>query len=264
MLHEILYALLGKIGNIVLEIDGVFRLNPNIDFITEGERELLEKIIALGSLYKQLMQYLDEDSRAFHSRGTEHCDQVLMGKGAGGGMGSETLALQNQDSVIGNSAYIRCLCYAVKDMMQEYEQEILAVEQEYLGSKVYTFSKLIIRLSRYYALFPEALVMIRHVRQEGLKGGQLMDLLMHSSIHGNEFIKEFYQMLLEKLYTVLYNQIVIWIIHGKLFDKFDEFFIYKLKNSDKEDKGKQNITNQISWRTGMGHLASVYQCFQES
>jgi hypothetical protein len=27
---------------------------------------------------------------------------------------------------------------------------------------------------------------------------------------------------------------MLWILHGKLFDKFDEYFIYKLVNSQDE------------------------------
>ncbi len=38
MLHEILFALLGKTGNIIIEGNEKFFVDPSIDFITESEQ----------------------------------------------------------------------------------------------------------------------------------------------------------------------------------------------------------------------------------
>lgn len=45
MLHEILFAMLGKTGNIIILLENSFAINPSIDFITDGEKQLLNKIV---------------------------------------------------------------------------------------------------------------------------------------------------------------------------------------------------------------------------
>ena len=45
MLHEILFALLGKTGNIIIESDQKFEINPLITFLTTCEKELINKLV---------------------------------------------------------------------------------------------------------------------------------------------------------------------------------------------------------------------------
>lgn len=51
-------------------------------------------------------------------------------------------------------------------------------------------------------------------------------------------------MLLSKCYNVLYNQTMLWILHGKLFDKFNEYFIYQLVNSPSEEQNSLTKEDQ--------------------
>lgn len=54
MLHEILFAMLGKPGSIIMELEDSFRINPSIDFITNTEKKLIEKLVLLGFHFKRL------------------------------------------------------------------------------------------------------------------------------------------------------------------------------------------------------------------
>ena len=38
MLHEILFALLGKTGSIILRFEDKFEIDPKIDFLSEAEK----------------------------------------------------------------------------------------------------------------------------------------------------------------------------------------------------------------------------------
>lgn len=212
--------MLGKLGGVVIESEGIFRINPTLDFISEAEKELLEKIVILGSFYLQIKSYIEAEEEAFATRAISRRDT------------KEEEGLDQ--GPYGNSAYVRCLCGAVRGILSEYELEVVGVEQEYLASKVYTFSKFAVTFANYYAVFPEIIVLFERIEKEGLRGGKLVDMVYRSSINGNEVIRSFHTRLLEKLYGVLYNQIVIWIVHGKIHDSFDEFFIHRL-NPDKED-----------------------------
>ena len=41
MLHEILFALLGKTGNIIIESEEKFEINPLISFLSAYEKDLI-------------------------------------------------------------------------------------------------------------------------------------------------------------------------------------------------------------------------------
>ena len=51
MLHEILFALLGKSGSLIIETLTGFIVNPDINYISEPEKELINKICTLGFFY---------------------------------------------------------------------------------------------------------------------------------------------------------------------------------------------------------------------
>ena len=69
MLHELLLALLGKTGNIVIEDDQAFKINPDITFISDPEKEILNKICILGYYYLRIEKFLDENHKIFSDIG---------------------------------------------------------------------------------------------------------------------------------------------------------------------------------------------------
>lgn len=52
MLHEILFALLGKVGQIIKEYEDGFQIDPEIDFVSASEKEIINSICQLGFYYK--------------------------------------------------------------------------------------------------------------------------------------------------------------------------------------------------------------------
>ena len=71
MLHELLYALLGYTGDIIIFQDGKFMVNPAL-YSTDGtnpkallnisEVELMNRLVELGWQYKQIAQFNDRYS----------------------------------------------------------------------------------------------------------------------------------------------------------------------------------------------------------
>lgn len=214
--------MLGKLGGVIIDVEGVFRVNPALDFISQAEKELLEKIVVLGSFYRQLRQSLEGIDAAFASRALNRSYQTE----------DEPVESSNL-----SSAYVRCLCGSVRELLNQYEKEVLAVEQEYLSAKVYTFSKFAVRFARFYSVFPEAIVLFERIEREGLRGGKLIDTVYRCSVNGDEDIRTFHSDLLHSLYQVLYHQVVVWIVHGRLHDSFGEFFIHRLKQEQEDDDG---------------------------
>lgn len=68
MIHEILFALLGHTGSIIIELPAslddlgknqdlrqvVFIVNPNLTFLSLAEVEQLNKVVQIGALFKQI------------------------------------------------------------------------------------------------------------------------------------------------------------------------------------------------------------------
>lgn len=111
MLHEILFALLGKVGTVIIEVDGYFRVNPSLEFISVPEAILIEKLVVLGTYYNKLRQVIQDDKKSFN----EH---IL-------NYNKNEEDKQFDLSSIGNSAYVRAVCDGISTFISEYEKTIL-------------------------------------------------------------------------------------------------------------------------------------------
>ena len=54
MLHELLLALLGTTGGIIVETEAGFQVNPKLGFFSPAEAEILNRIVVLGHFYKRI------------------------------------------------------------------------------------------------------------------------------------------------------------------------------------------------------------------
>ena len=54
MLHEILFALLGKTGNFIKDFEDRFEIDPNINFLNQSEKVQINIICKLGFYYSRL------------------------------------------------------------------------------------------------------------------------------------------------------------------------------------------------------------------
>ena len=57
MLHELLLALFGTPGGIIIESDERFIVNPRLDFLSPAEIEIINRIAALGYLFKRIQRF---------------------------------------------------------------------------------------------------------------------------------------------------------------------------------------------------------------
>lgn len=105
---------------------------------------------------------------------------------------------------------------------------------------------MIVSFARYFSVLPEVCLLFEKVEEDVLKGGQLVDFLYECSLTGDGFVKEFYSECLEKCYGIMYNQVMLWVLHGRLFDLFDEFFIYRFQQLDKLEQGPEKTTGDES------------------
>lgn len=95
-----------------------------------------------------------------------------------------------------------------------YKQHLLTIEQEYLSDRALTITTLQIKLQLYYCLFPALTACIKQIVDEGLQGGQLLDLLHDKRRTGNPVVQAMFTRILHECHKVLFHQINAWIVHG--------------------------------------------------
>ena len=194
MLHEILIALLGEVGGIVCEINGVFQVREDCDLLTRSEKELINRILKVAGYYK----YLEKFSHKY---------------------GSLNLGMQEEDEI--NGLYLKSMCKGIKDLLEEYRFRIAAIEQEYLEEKAISIPSLLERINS--EELGGIVRVVNQIENRKLRGGQLLDLL--SGEERCPYMKTIMQRIHSKVLQVFFHQLIAWSVHGNLLDTYHEFFI---------------------------------------
>lgn len=59
MIHEILLALLGCPGDVIqMTSSGQFRVKPSVTFLSEGEKDLIERIVEIATFYVRILKFV--------------------------------------------------------------------------------------------------------------------------------------------------------------------------------------------------------------
>ncbi len=147
MLHEILFALLGKTGNIIIESEEKLEINPLISFLSVSEKDLINKLIILGFFYKNIEKFLKDTFESF-------CQNSSF-------ISKKTQEESSNEFVFGKSIYLKAFVFATDEILKDYRDAILNVEREYLKNRVFTLSLLHIHLSKYFILMPELNILVK-------------------------------------------------------------------------------------------------------
>ncbi len=212
-MHELLMALLGHTGSVIVNTGHSFALAETIDFLSRAERDLIDKIVALGWAYKQLLDFVE--SATNHS--TIH-----------------PAAEDNLEDSEQAGVYIRAVSYGIDELLKLYREHILAIEHEYLAERALTIPHVIDRLSIFFQLFPALSRCVASVSEQRLKGGQLLDALSEYEQSGNPAVRQLFGRVIYHCLCVLYDHINAWAIYGIISDDCEEFFIQRIYSGEKE------------------------------
>lgn len=192
MQHEILLALQGHCGDIVLDKRDCYVLNPDLKFVADGDRELLNQLIELGSNFQKL-----------------------------NGFQSTVLSMQ--------SNYLFGISAGIQEVLDKYQLTLVSIENEMVSSRqVVPFTRFLSDFHEFRQVFPILTKIIQSIQRESLKGVDILELVFRHSQTGFSRVKFWMQRLLFHCNKVVWNQIYQWIVHGKLMDSQDEFFIKSL------------------------------------
>ncbi|CAN0921567.1 Gamma-tubulin complex component 4 homolog [Linum grandiflorum] len=249
MLHELLLALLGYTGDLVVdERDqqsslGVnfspeppisdhrsFKLAPDLSFLHPSDRDLVERIISLGFYYRELDRFASK-SRNLSCVRSSYASPVAE-------------LSSNGTEKEKHSVYRRAIANGIVEILSIYRSAVLHIEQKLLSETVPILATLTQGLNKFFVLLPPLYELVLEIERENVRGGQLLTLL-HKRCHcGVPELQTCIQRLLWHGHQVMYNQLASWMVYGILQDHHGEFFIRRLERKDEKHSSSDHETSE--------------------
>mmetsp|Transcript_42394 Transcript_42394/g.68756 ORF Transcript_42394/g.68756 Transcript_42394/m.68756 type:complete len:660 (+) Transcript_42394:3-1982(+) len=223
MFAEILLALLGHPGSVILQGKNSFVLSQDFPFLHESERELIQRCCGLGFYYQKIESFL-------HRHLLAPIKANVLGQKEQG----EQLAVTTP------GLYVRALCAGLEEILDEYRSAILACERRVLNDPSLSLNFLQHELQKYVVLFPALYSLVQAVESDAKSGGHILHALHSRAVCGHAFVQESMRRLQFFCHRVLYKFVAAWMVHGLLVDRYGEFFIQQCSTIE------PSSTNQAS------------------
>ncbi|KAA3475079.1 gamma-tubulin complex component 4-like [Gossypium australe] len=240
MLHELLLALVGYTGDLIIDERehhkslGIclspdapiseqrsFKLASDISFIDPSERDLIEKLITLGFYYRELDRFATKSRNLSWIRAADVSPL------------DRASELSNPKSEK-PSVYRRAIANGLVEILSVYKSAVLQLEQKLLSETMPILATVTQGLNKFFVILPPLYELILEIERDDIRGGQLLNLL-HKRCHcGVPELQACIQRLLWHGHQVLYNQLSSWMIYGILQDQHGEFFIRRQEDRDVE------------------------------
>ncbi|KAK7344425.1 hypothetical protein VNO77_14001 [Canavalia gladiata] len=226
MLHELLLALLGYTGDLIIDQrdqltaetpisdECTFKLAPDISFIDPSDRELIERIIVLGFYYREMERFSAKSRNLSWIRS------------------ANVNPLEKREK---HSVYRRALANGIVEILSVYRSAVLHIEQKLLSETMPILATVTQGLNKFFSILPPLYELILEIEHDDIRGGQLLNLL-HQRCHcGVLELQTCIQRLLWHGHQVMYNQLASWMVYGILQDQHGEFFIRRQEDRDVEN-----------------------------
>ncbi|CAM6105636.1 unnamed protein product [Calypogeia fissa] len=247
MLHELLLALVGCTGDVFMDVkeqaqalgltspkdekgesediddECTFRLAPDITFLQDSERALLDRLLRLGFYYREL------DRFAVRCRNLSWIKSPYAEADTGTN-GLFAMVKRNKSP----SVYRRALANGIAEILAVYRSAVLKVERNLLSDPVPVLAGVTQGLHQFELLLPPLYALVCEVEREELKGGCLLNLL-HAKCHcGVPELQACMQRILWHGHQVMYRQLASWMVYGLLQDPHIEFFITRGQDGESQ------------------------------
>ena len=153
MHHEILLALQGHCGEIVLDRQKEYVINPDLSFIGSADKAVLNQIVQLGCDFKTMQQFI--------AGAHEFKSNYLIGVSSG-----------------------------IQEIMQQYQSKLIQLENEILKQRqVVPFTHFISQLYEYFQVFPVVSHIVNQIVNKSLSGTPVLELLYQHTHTGYKRVK---------------------------------------------------------------------------
>ncbi|KAL6957900.1 Gamma-tubulin complex component 4 [Sarracenia purpurea var. burkii] len=132
------------------------------------------------------------------------------------------------------SVYRRAIANGVVEVLSVYRSAVLHIEQKLLSDSVPILATVTQGLNKFFVLLPPLYELILEIERDSICGGRLLNIL-HKRCHcGVPELQTCIQRLLWHGHQVMYNQLACWMVYGILNDQYGEFFINRQDDRDTE------------------------------
>ncbi|GMH30858.1 hypothetical protein Nepgr_032701 [Nepenthes gracilis] len=241
MLHEILLALLGYTGDLIIDLreqrnslgidvlspdapvseEPTFKLAPDLSFIEPSDRDVIERVVALGFYYRELDRFATKSRNLSWVQSANLCPLSR----------SEEISRRKARN---ESVYRRGIANGIVEILSVYRSAVLHVEQKLLAETLPILATATHGLNKFFVILPPLYELILEIEREDIHGGQLLNLLHKRCRCGVPELQTCIQRLLWHGHQVMYNQLASWMVYGILQDPHGEFFIRRQENRDVE------------------------------
>ncbi|KAL1558386.1 Gamma-tubulin complex component 4 [Salvia divinorum] len=240
MLHELLLALLGYTGDLIIDErerreslcinlsptapladEPTFKLASDLSFIEPSDRQVIERVITLGFYYRELERFAAKCRNLSWIRSSNESP-----------LSRATESLKGKK--LKPSVYRRALANGIVEVLSIYRSAVLQIEQKLLSDSLPILATVTQGLNKFFVLLPPLYELILEIEHDNISGGRLLNLL-HKRCHcGVPELQTCIQRLLWHGHQVMYNQLISWMVYGILHDQYGEFFISRQEDVDSE------------------------------
>ncbi|KAJ1428549.1 gamma-tubulin complex component protein, partial [Ochromonadaceae sp. CCMP2298] len=191
MLHELLFALLGFPGDVIVEVEGSYAVRAGLDLLREAEREQINRLAPLGWLYAQISAFVDKHDVSW---------------------GAPT-----------SRVYMVALVQGVRELLDEYVSDVSFLEQLVLAEGPVPLSQVLQHMQKYLLVLPKLHSLLLNAERSTQP---LLDFFTSVNT-GSAGLQQVLDRLVLRLRAVLVKQIFAWMVHGELEDPGNEFFVQR-------------------------------------
>ena len=210
MLHEVLFLLSGKPGNLFELRNDKIILKKDIPFFHPHEVGVIDQLCKIATDYIKLLKFVT-------------------------------------DITLPEGLYISALKVGLNQYLTEYSTLLCNLEEEILNAPKTTLSFIKHRVVYPFSLvFPDLVLLCKSVSKSN-GGAEILQILYETTLKGKLDLKDAVERIQFHCHKVLYSQMSSFMLHGLLVDLCDEFFIKKSEtrldsNVDAiEQKGKCHL-----------------------
>ncbi|KAL2945347.1 Gamma-tubulin complex component 4 [Bienertia sinuspersici] len=161
MLHEILLALLGYTGDLIIDerecqnsveilspdspisVNPTFKLAPDLSFIDPSDRDVIERIIKLGFYYRELDRFATKSRNLSWIR-SARLDVSPLER-------SEEISKKKSEN---QSVYRRAIANGIVEILSVYRSAVLQIEQKLLADPLPILATVTQGLNKFFVLLP--------------------------------------------------------------------------------------------------------------
>ena len=230
---ELLYALLGHTGEIILDTPDGFALANGLPLVDASERALLSRLLALGHCYRELEAFVD--AQLFGDAPT----------------GTAPTA----------SPYFLALANGLEECLQPYRARVLQLEQTLLRTPELSLPSMQLGMGDFELTLPALRRLLAGVQHANLRGVALLDHLHAAAAGCVHSLRAHLAILLRHTQRVLRSQLAAWLLHGELLPGDGDFFIeYRPPPTpaaaDAADESKGDVAHEPSASAGASSMAA--------